>query len=110
MVNVVELAFCEVRADPRAVASCSSSVERLARPEARRVGSEVPKEMVSPEALKLNKILRNAPKAVDMDLPHQREAGEGARDHAFGDARGGGAGVGRVLSSRFKPKYVSSFP
>ena len=36
--------------------------------------------MVSPEALKLNEILRNAPKAVDMDLPHQREAGEHAED------------------------------
>jgi hypothetical protein len=49
--------------------------------------------MVSPEALKLNEILRNAPKAVDMDLPHQREAGEHAEDMtsepegvAFGDA------------------------
>ena len=36
--------------------------------------------MVSPEALKLNELLRNAPKAVDMDLPHQREAGEHAED------------------------------
>jgi acetyl esterase/lipase len=36
--------------------------------------------MISPEALKLNEILRNAPKAVDMDLPHQREAGEHAED------------------------------
>ena len=36
--------------------------------------------MVSPEALKLNDILRDAPKAVDMDLPHQREAGEHAED------------------------------
>ncbi len=36
--------------------------------------------MVSPEALKLNEILRNAPKAVDMDLPHQREADEHAED------------------------------
>jgi len=36
--------------------------------------------MVSPEALKLNEILRNAPKAVDMDLAHQREAGEHAED------------------------------
>jgi monoterpene epsilon-lactone hydrolase len=36
--------------------------------------------MVSPEALKLNEILRSAPKAVDMDLPHQREAGEHAED------------------------------
>ena len=36
--------------------------------------------MVSPEALKLNEILRNAPKAVEMDLPHQREAGEHAED------------------------------
>jgi hypothetical protein len=36
--------------------------------------------MVSPEALKLNDILRNAPKAVDVDLPHQREAGEHAED------------------------------
>ena len=32
------------------------------------------------EALKLNEILRNAPKAVDMDLTHQREAGEHAED------------------------------
>jgi monoterpene epsilon-lactone hydrolase len=40
---------------------------------------EEPK-MVSPEALKLNEMLRNAPKAVDMDLPHQREAGEHAED------------------------------
>jgi monoterpene epsilon-lactone hydrolase len=36
--------------------------------------------MVSPEALKLNEILRNAPKAVDMDLAHQRAAGEHAED------------------------------
>ena len=36
--------------------------------------------MVSPEATKLNELLRNAPKAVDMDLPHQREAGEHAED------------------------------
>ena len=36
--------------------------------------------MVSPEALKLNELLRNAPKAVDMDLLHQREAGEHAED------------------------------
>jgi epsilon-lactone hydrolase len=36
--------------------------------------------MVSPEALKLNQMLRNAPKAVNMDLPHQREAGEHAED------------------------------
>ncbi len=36
--------------------------------------------MVSQEALKLHEILRNAPKAVDMDLPHQREAGEHAED------------------------------
>ena len=36
--------------------------------------------MVSPEARKLNDILRGAPKAVDMDLPHQREAGEHAED------------------------------
>ncbi len=36
--------------------------------------------MVRREALKLNEILRNAPKAVDMDLPHQREAGEHAED------------------------------
>jgi hypothetical protein len=28
--------------------------------------------MVSPEALKLNEILRNALKAVDMDLSHQQ--------------------------------------
>jgi hypothetical protein len=40
--------------------------------------------MVSPEALKLNEILRNAPKAVDMDLPHQREAGEHAEDRTRG--------------------------
>jgi hypothetical protein len=44
-----------------------------------RAGKEEQK-MVSPEALKLNEILRNAPKAVDMDLPHQREAGEHAED------------------------------
>ena len=36
--------------------------------------------MVSPEALKLNEILGNAPKAVDMDLANQREAGEHAED------------------------------
>jgi len=36
--------------------------------------------MVSSEALKLNELLRNAPKAVDMDLTHQREAGEHAED------------------------------
>ena len=51
-----------------------------ARREARQVGTEVPNEVVSPEVLKLNEILRNAPKAVDMDLPHQREAGEHAED------------------------------
>jgi hypothetical protein len=39
--------------------------------------------MVSPEALKLNEILRNAPKAVDMDLAHQRAAGEHAEDMTF---------------------------
>jgi monoterpene epsilon-lactone hydrolase len=38
--------------------------------------------MVSPEALKLNEILRNALKAVNMDLAHQREAGEHAEDMA----------------------------
>jgi acetyl esterase/lipase len=37
-------------------------------------------DMVSPEALKLNEILRNAPKAVDMDLTHQRAAGEHMED------------------------------
>jgi acetyl esterase/lipase len=36
--------------------------------------------MVSPEALRLNEPLRNAPKAVDTDLPHQREAGEHAEE------------------------------
>lgn len=36
--------------------------------------------MVSPEAVKLDELLRNAPKAVDMDLQHQREAGEHAED------------------------------
>jgi epsilon-lactone hydrolase len=36
--------------------------------------------MVSKEALKLHEILRNAPKAVDMDLAHQREAGEHAEE------------------------------
>jgi acetyl esterase/lipase len=36
--------------------------------------------MVSREALKLNEMLRDAPKAVDMDLTHQREAGEHAED------------------------------
>jgi hypothetical protein len=36
--------------------------------------------MVSPEAIKLNELLRNAPKVVIMDLPHQREAGEHAED------------------------------
>ena len=36
--------------------------------------------MVSPEALKLIEILRNAPKAVKMDLAHQRQAGEHAED------------------------------
>ena len=36
--------------------------------------------MISPEALRLNEILRNAPKAVDMDLAHQRQAGEHAED------------------------------
>ncbi len=53
--------------------------------------------MVSREALKLNEILRNAPKAVDMDLPHQREAGEHAEDMTsepegvrFEDAPAGG--------------------
>jgi hypothetical protein len=68
--NVVELAFSEGRADSRVVASCSLSVERLACRDARRVRSEVPNEMVSSEALKLNEILRDAPKAVDMDLLH----------------------------------------
>jgi hypothetical protein len=36
--------------------------------------------MVSLKALELDEILRNAPKAVDMDLPHQREADEHAED------------------------------
>jgi epsilon-lactone hydrolase len=36
--------------------------------------------MVSQEALKLHEILRNAPKALDMDLPHQRAAGEHMED------------------------------
>jgi hypothetical protein len=36
--------------------------------------------MVSPEALKPNEFLRDAPKAVDMNLLHQREAGEHAED------------------------------
>jgi acetyl esterase/lipase len=36
--------------------------------------------MVSPEALKLNALLRNAPKAVDMDLAHHRDAGEHTED------------------------------
>ncbi len=36
--------------------------------------------MVSREALELDELLRNAPKAVDMDLQHQREAGEHAED------------------------------
>jgi alpha/beta hydrolase fold len=36
--------------------------------------------MVSQEALKLHEILRDAAKAVDMDLPHQRAAGEHAED------------------------------
>jgi hypothetical protein len=35
--------------------------------------------------------------------------GEDARDNALGDVRGDGAESRRVLSSRFKPKYVSSF-
>ncbi len=50
--------------------------------------------MVSPEALKLNEILRDAPKAVDMNLTHQRDAGEHAEDMtsepegvAFAEAR-----------------------
>src|SRR5687767_4673650 len=34
--------------------------------------------VISPQAIKLDEILRHAPKAVDMDLPHQREAGEHA--------------------------------
>ena len=37
--------------------------------------------MVSREALKLNEILHNAPKAVDMDLARQRETGEDAEDN-----------------------------
>jgi monoterpene epsilon-lactone hydrolase len=36
--------------------------------------------MVSQEAFKLHEILRNAPKAVEMDLPHQRAAGEHMED------------------------------
>ena len=36
--------------------------------------------MVSREALELDELLRNAPKAVNMDLQHQREAGEHAED------------------------------
>ena len=80
MVNYRQLAFSEVRADSRVVASCSLFVERLACRDARWVGSDVPNEMVSPEALKLNEFLRDAPKAVDMDLLHQREAGEHAED------------------------------
>jgi monoterpene epsilon-lactone hydrolase len=36
--------------------------------------------VASPEAQKLNDMLRNAPKQVEMDLPHQRQAGEHAED------------------------------
>lgn len=36
--------------------------------------------MISPETVKLYDIFRNAPKQVDMDLFHQREAGEHAED------------------------------
>jgi hypothetical protein len=53
--------------------------------------------MVSPEALKLNEFLHDAPKAVDMDLLHQPEAGEHAEvmtsepgGVAFEDAAVGG--------------------
>ena len=38
--------------------------------------------MVSPQARALDAILRQAPKAVEVDLPHQREAGEHAEDLA----------------------------
>lgn len=44
--------------------------------------------MVSREALKLNEILRNAPKAVDLDLTHQSEAPDLLRRDARGQ-RGG---------------------
>ena len=43
--------------------------------------------MVSREALKLNEILGNASKAVDMDLTHQREAGEHA-EHMTSEPEG----------------------
>lgn len=36
--------------------------------------------MISPEAAKVYDVFRNAPKQVDMDLHHQREAGEHAED------------------------------
>ena len=36
--------------------------------------------MISPEAAKVYEVFRNAPKQVDMDLHHQREAGEHAED------------------------------
>ena len=36
--------------------------------------------MISPEAAKVYEIFRNMPKQVDMDLHHQREAGEHAED------------------------------
>jgi hypothetical protein len=43
--------------------------------------------VVSREALKFNEILRNAPTAVDMDLTHQREAGEYVQDMTSEPAR-----------------------
>ena len=46
----------------------------LARRFSWRVGTEAPKKNGELEAPMLNEILRNAPKAVDMDLVHQREA------------------------------------
>jgi hypothetical protein len=37
--------------------------------------------MASPEAVRLYKIIRNTPKQVDLDLLHQREAGEPPGGH-----------------------------
>ena len=36
--------------------------------------------MVSTRAIRIREILRNAPKQVDLDLVHQREAGEHVED------------------------------
>src|ERR671915_1488631 len=54
-------------------------MSRCPRSRTRPSGKEVPR-MISPEAVKVYETIRNTPKQVDMDLFHQREAGEHQED------------------------------